>query len=179
MEAVFEMDIFVEHMVKRKKTVMDYLKVLFVLIGGFFIVLVTPFLFVVIPSIGSLSLAIVVLIVYIMYKLVTSVNLEYEYILTNSELDVDKIVNLRTRKKMAEVNFHKIDFFGKISSPEYNKYLKDNSVKKIFACKDIKDAETFFVVFENNEGKKMLMFSPSEKMIKSISMINPQKCIVG
>ncbi len=180
MEAVCKMDIFVEHMVKRKKTIMDYIKVLAVLIGGLFLVLIVPLIMGAIPSLGSLSLVVVVLIVYLMYKLVTSINVEYEYILTNSEMDVDKIINLRLRKKMAEVNFHKIDFFGKISSAEYNKYLRDNSIKKIFACKDIKDAESYFVVYESDDnGKMMLIFSPSEKMIKNISIINPQKCIVG
>ena len=126
MEAVCKMDIFVEHMVKRKKTVMDYIKVLAVLLGGLFLILIVPLIAVVIPSIGSLILVMVILIVYLMYKLVTSINLEYEYILTNAEMDVDKIVNLRSRKKMAEVNFHKIDFFGKVRCEEYNKYLKKN-----------------------------------------------------
>ncbi len=179
MEAICKMDIFVEHMVKRKKTVMDYIKVLAVLVVGLFLVLIVPIVAVVIPAMSSLTLVLVILIVYLMYKLVTSINLEYEYILTNSEMDVDKIINLRTRKKVAEVNFHKIDFFGKVSSAEYNKYLKDKSIKKIFACKNIKDAETCFVVYENDDGKKMLVFSPSEKMVKSIGIINPQKCIVG
>lgn len=173
------MDVFVEHMVKRKKTAIDYIKVLAVLIGGLFLVLVVPFISVAVPSMSSLSLIIVVLIVYLMYKLVTSINIEYEYILTNSEMDVDKIVNLRTRKKITEVNFHKIECFGKVSSGEYNQYLRNNTIKKIIACRDIKDAENCFVVFESEkDGKTMLVFSPSEKMIKSISMINPQKCIV-
>lgn len=179
MEAVCKMDIFVEHMVKRKKTVMDYIKVLAVLVVGLFLVLIVPVIAAVFPSMGSLTLVLVILIVYLMYKLITSINLEYEYILTNSEMDVDKIINLRTRKKVAEINFHKIDFFGKVSSTEYSKYLKDNSIKKIFACRDIKDVETCFVVYENDDGKMMLVFSPSEKMIKNISMLNPLKCIVG
>ncbi len=174
------MDIFVEHMVKRKKNVMDYIKVLSVLIVGLFLILIVPFIGVVIPSAGSMALILVILIIYLMYKLVTSINLEYEYILTNAEMDVDKIINLRTRKKVAEVNFHKIDFFGKAGSAEYNNSLKNRNIKKIFACRDIKDAETYFVVFESDDnGKMMLIFSPSEKMVKSISVINPQKCIVG
>ena len=172
------MDVFVEYMVKRKKTAMDYIKVLGILVTGLLIVFILPMFAAWIPMIGSLLFVVVALVVYLMYKLVTSINVEYEYTLTNSEMDVDKIINLRSRKKVTEVNFHKIECFANIRNAAFNNYSKDFNIKKIYACRDSRDDETYFVVYENDDKRTMLLFTPNEKMCKNIKMLNPQKCMI-
>lgn len=174
----FKMDVFVEYMVKRKKNITDFLKVIGVLIGGFVLMLVLGSVFGALPALGSISLFILAGIVYLMYYLVTSINLEYEYILTGTELDVDKIINVRKRKKMTTVNIRGIECFSKLKNAEYNSYKNDSGINKIYACIDKNDLETYFVVFFEKEKKTMLLFNPNEKIADRIKTLNPQKTFI-
>ena len=169
------MEVFIEYMVKRKKTPIDYLKVFGILLGGFILMmLVTTFLSAV-PFIGSFVLLMIAGIVYLMYHFVTSINLEYEYILTETELDVDKIINTRRRKRLTTVNIRGVECFAKISSPELKRYSDNPKIKKIYACRDIRDEETNFVVYTSKDETKLLFFNPNQKITDRIKALNPQK----
>src|SRR5690554_5559375 len=94
------MDVFLEKIVERKKTSKDTL----ISIG---IVLAIPVAFIVvvnIPFIGQLlrgfELIILVGLVYGAYHLIRSRNIEYEYIVTNGELDIDMIMARKKRKRI-------------------------------------------------------------------------------
>jgi len=174
------MEVFIEYMVKKSKKPSDYLKVMGVMLGGFILILfVMGFLGTMVPFLGSFVLLISVGIIYLMYMFITSINIEFEYILTDSELDVDKIINVRRRKRLTTVNIRGVDCFAKISSPEFNRYNSNAKVKKIYACRDVKDSETCFVVFTSNDETKMLFFNPNEKISDRIKTLNPQKTYIG
>ena len=53
--------------------------------------------------IGMLPM-VIVLIFYIAYRINTSFDVEFEYILTNGELDIDKITHKRRRKRTYQRN---------------------------------------------------------------------------
>lgn len=172
------MEVFIEYMVKRKKTAADYMKVMCVLFGGLLVIFLATVLLSPIPFVGSFVFLIVAGIIYFMYYLVTSINLEYEYILTDTELDVDKIINIRRRKRMTTVNIRGVDCFGRVSSPELKRYSENAKIKKLYACRDIRDDETKFVVFTSNEEVKLLFFDPNEKITDRIRTLNPQKTYI-
>ena len=169
------MDIFLEQMIKRKRTIGDLLKVFFCVGCVFAIVWIFPMLLV-IPMIGTILFAICVLAVYFLYKMVCTINLEYEYTFTNGMMDVDKIINMRSRKSMVEVNIRKIEIAGKKDNPAFGKYMADRNVKKVYACSR-KDAEDLgFIVFQDKDSKnKMLLFNPNEELQEAIRRFNPQK----
>lgn len=171
------MDVFIEYMVKRKKSALDYAKILATLIAGLVVIYVVATIFTMIPFINSFILIAIAGVIYVMYILITSVNLEYEYIITNDELDVDSIANRRKRKQLTTVNLRHIECRGKISDKSFENYFHNKSVKKIYACKDIKDPETYFMVYYNNDNKNMLLFNANDKILKRIEVLNPQRGI--
>ena len=87
------MDVFIEYMVKKQNTGKDILLKIFYA-GASVVILVGSFLF--IPLLGQMFSMFAPLIgfgaVFGAWYLITSMNVEYEYILTNGEMDVDKIV---------------------------------------------------------------------------------------
>ena len=98
------MDIFIEYMVKKKKGMQDYLLMFGIsLFGVAALFLVFVILMSIIPQIASIILLLVVGGFYGIYRLITSFNLEYEYSLVNSEMDVDKIINVRKRKAFGTI----------------------------------------------------------------------------
>ena len=92
------MDIFCEYIVKVKRSPLEIL----ISVLGVFLAAILIFL-----SLGLLSTAfssfvllIDAAIVYGVYILVTHFDVEYEYIFTNGDLDIDKIIAKRKRKRM-------------------------------------------------------------------------------
>lgn len=172
------MEVFVEYMVKKKKSPLDYLKVALLLLAGLFVVFILMN-FILIQFIGTIVLLVIAGIVYLVYRLVTSINLEYEYILTNSDIDVDMIINARRRKRMTTVNLRSVECFAQKKSPEFNRFSNSQGIKKLFACRDAADDNTCFVVYTEGEQTKMLFFDPNEKIADRIKTLNPQKTFLS
>ena len=74
----------------------------------------TALLFTFGTMIMMLGLMITIGAVYLGYYLVTSLNIEYEYILTNGEVDFDKITAQRSRKRLISVKLNTAVDFGKV-----------------------------------------------------------------
>ncbi len=170
------MDIFIEEIIRRKKTPMDFVIVLGVLLLGsllsaVLLAIVLPVFF----NYGAFVLALVIAVLYGVYYTISSLNVEYEYALINTELDIDKIINKNRRKRLTTPNIREIEAFGGKKSYEYGKYLKDSSVTKIYACRDKMAEDIFFLVYYQGDTKMMLLFNPSERIIDQIAKRNPQK----
>lgn len=173
------MDIFVEEIVRKRKTFSDIIKVLGLVLAA---TIIAAIVFTVVlpmaPQFGSGLFLLVILAYYGAYWLATSLNLEYEYSLVSHEIDVDKIMNRKKRKRLTTVDIKKVDAFGYRDSNnhEYQKFLGDISIKKIYACED-KSAENFFVVYFEDSVKKMLIFSPTNKIVELIEKMAPKKIV--
>lgn len=169
------MDVFIEHMVQKKKNITDYVKILATLVIGLILIFVVSVVFMSVPYIASFMLLAVAGVIYLMYQLITSINVEYEYALVNSELDVDKILNAKKRKSVCSVNLRHIDYFGSLSDSEYERFSSNPEIKKVYACTDITDVNTKFIVFSAEDEKKMLLFDPNEKMIERVEFYNRRR----
>ena len=174
------MDIFVEEIVRKRKTFSDIIKVLgLVLAATIFAAIIFMVVLPMAPQFGSVLFLVIVAGYYGAYWLATSLNLEYEYSLVSHEIDVDKIMNRKKRKRLTTVDIKKIDAFGykDSKSHEYQKFLADVSVKKIYACEDKTAGDCFFVVYFEDSLKKMLVFSPTDKIVELIEKMAPKKTI--
>lgn len=172
------MEVFIEYMVKKKKTPADYLKVVLFLFAGILaIFILMNFMF--IQFIGTFALLAAVGVVYLLCRLVTSINLEYEYTLTNFDIDVDKITNARRRKRLTSINLRAAEAFGNKKSPEFGRYYNLPNIKRIFACRSFSDENTCFIVYKDGEQSTILLFDPNEKIADRIKALNPQKTFLA
>lgn len=169
------MDIFVEEMVKRKKSAIDGFVMLGAVVLG--IALVFALLTFVPAQFMFFGLLLVAVVVYYTYRVVLSFNVEYEYSLVNTEIDIDKIENQRRRKRLTTATIKGLEVFGfcKDKTDEYDKYKNDTQVKKVFACSEKTSLDNYFFVYFENGVKKMLIFNPSEKIVSVIEKFNPKK----
>ncbi len=169
-------DIIVEQIVKKQKNAKDSLMVLGIV--ALCVAVVVVLYMVVLPLLPQFSSVIFLLIalsVYYTYILAGNFNLEYEYSLVNYELDVDKIASKKYRKKVTHVDLTNIEAFDSKDLPEFEKYLNDESINKVYACR-LKDAEdTHFLIYTENLTKKMLIFSPGEEMVAGIKKMGARR----
>lgn len=164
------MENYIEYMVKKRTSAIDYIQAFLFIIAGFILLCVASFF----AILGPFMLAIAVGIVYATYKFVSRINLEYEYLIVNGELDVDKIINRKARKKVESVKLRQIEDFGLCGSEKESRYFNNREYKKLFACESAKEGYAF-IVYTKEGSKKILIFTPNDEMIEYIKKVNPGK----
>lgn len=173
------MDVFLEQLVKHKKTAADYVKLTLLTVlaaaltlAGLAVNLIYGrYLF----GMGYLLIA---AIWYFYYLAVQMFNIEYEYILTNSEMDIDKVMSKKGRKNVTSINFKEIEICARANDEEYKAVReRTEGYEKIIDASGSMDGQNvYFVDYHAENGKRRVYFQPTEKMIDAIYKFNP-RCV--
>lgn len=158
------MDVFVEQIVAIKKTGKDFIAYAGIVLLALILMLI-GYIF-----LTSIFIAIAAAVIFGAYKLFLRFNIEYEYIVTNGALDMDKIIAKSSRKRMISFDISSIQRIEK-----YNGVLPNNIEKDcLFFCN--KNDEDAFIVYYKEEGKqqKTFVFAPNEKVREAIKSILPR-----
>ena len=159
---MFEDDIFVEEMVVRKKTVLNYLlSALIVLAAVALIVLV----WLVVPFVSTVLIIILGFAAYLGLKFQYT---EYEYSFTSGELDVDRIQAKRKRKRMLEINQRSI----KVMAPYTAEYESETTAYKVTEVLDFSSSKNaagrwFFICERTDGGCSFVVLQPSRKLLEA------------
>ncbi len=95
--------------------------------------------------------------VYGGYFLFSSFDIEYEYIITNGELDVDKIIAKRSRKRLLTVKVTEFTDFGIITDEP------DRGDRTIFMVTGSGESDYYADFKHAKHGDCRLIFSPNER----------------
>lgn len=147
------MDTFVEQIVAIKKTGKIW--------GAYFLIALLAIILLSASMLFLKGLFIVMaaLIFYGVFKLYSMLNIEYEYIVTNSTMDIDKIIAKSSRKRVVSFDLTAVQriekFNGKLPSSIANDCF--------FVCN--KDDENALILYYKQEGKpqKSFVFAPNER----------------
>ena len=121
------MDIFTEHIVRKRKDIKD----VFISIGLIAAAIVFSFITLMfLRYLSSFGLLIIAGIIYGAYWLVSSRNIEYEYIVTNGDLDVDIIVAQKRRKRLVSVHSRDISILAPVNDERFKREYEDVNIKK-------------------------------------------------
>lgn len=155
------MDIFCEYMVKRKKGAKEIIQAATVIFTAIFITLL---LFVYLPQI---SFVLMCGTWYGAWWLISRTDTEFEYIVTSTILDVDKITAKRSRKRILSVDLKEI-----LSCAPLDGASSEN-IKTIDATpRGIEDG-VYAVDFDKNATKTRLLIKPNKKMLANIRKASP------
>ena len=171
------MDTFIEFMVIKKKSGQDYLAMAGIAVLASLLAFIL--FFIVMPLSGAFASIVFLLLVgviYFAFKWIMSFNEEFEYSLVNNEIDIDKIMDRKKRKRLTTVNVRQLDEFGVCkNSRELQKHLNDSNIKKIYACSGKDDEGVYYALYTDKEKRTLLLFNPNEKMVNVIKKLNPLK----
>lgn len=169
------MDSFIEYMIQQKKTAKDIIKqVLVYTIAVFISLILMVAAFIFIPQFISFAPMVIALVFFGAYKITSAYNVEYEYILTNGELDIDKITNRKKRKRLLTVHCKTFTCFSKVGNPEYKNEENAQFSKVIDARAHSKTYDDYYAVFFINGQKTKLLFNPTQKMIDIFKIFAPR-----
>lgn len=158
-------DVYIEYMVKKKndlKTTLTKVAILFSsLLVCFFALLLIRSMF-----IGQIALLAAVGSIVLAWYLITGLNLEFEYIYTNGEMDIDKVSAKRKRKRMLTVqisSFEQFDVYDK-------EKVRTSDYEMVFvACTHQSDEGVYYASFRGKKGQKcLLLFNPNDGIKNAI-----------
>jgi len=104
------------------------------------------------------------------FKLYSLLEVEYEYIITNSSMDIDKITAKSSRKRIFSFELTEIEKIEK-----YRKEMPGDIINDaFFACN--RDDENVYVLVINQEGKgkKSVVISPNERLREAMVKFLPK-----
>lgn len=169
------MDVFVEQMVKRRMTGKDLFLVFACLILAVLIFIFSVFFMpIVLGELAFLGAIVGVGVIYAAYFLITNMNVEYEYIITNGEIDIDKIIGKRKRKRLVTANIRTFEDFGLYKQEEHS---GNNYTNRIFSTESTY-SENYYAVFTHAKfGKVLLVFTPDERTVEALKKYIPVKIL--
>lgn len=122
------------------------------------------------PILGSLNLLLIFGILFGAFKLSTLFNVEYEYIITNGTLDIDKITNRSARKRILSLELPQVSRLEKFN-PHMLTTL--NAKEVVIACNSGDDAY-LLVAEKEGKGSSYLVFAPDERLRSAIVKFVPK-----
>ena len=166
------MDTFMEKLVTRKKTLTDHLITIGAVIGSALLILLALSIPILIQL--GLSLVLAAVAAYLGYRVITSRNIEYEYIVTNGDLDIDMIVSKRKRKRIFSANCKEFDIVSPVKSSHFDQSVQ--SIKnRIDASSSIDSPDAYFITLNYNGERTLVIFEPTEKMLNNFRLYIPRK----
>lgn len=161
------MDIFVEQLITKRKTPMENLLIVLIILVTIAICIFSlVWLPQLLPILSFLNILIVAGAIYGAYRLICKFNIEYEYSVTNGDITIDKIFSKRNRKKVSSFDAKTCSQMGKYLSSEHEQRAYD---KIIDVSKNIKSDDNWYMVFSNT----VLIFSPDERTLTAIKKFLP------
>lgn len=148
------MDVYVEQLIAIKKNSKTYLCYAGITIATLILMAITLMLF------GNIAIVAIFLILYGAFKLYSMFNIEYEYIVTNSTIDIDKIIAKSSRKRMTS-----FDLTAVLRIEKYNGHIPSEvSNNCFFACNE-NDPNAYILHYkQEGQPQKAFVFAPDDRI---------------
>lgn len=163
-------DIFIEQIVKRKRTMRDRAVfiitiILVILIPATIMILALNDL--IMHYFAVLALFILLMGIWFIWFTRSHQNIEFEYQMVQDILVVSKIIAKRKRKELLKLDTHNIEQLAKGDEPEYKKV---KFVRVIDAAADSSDEKnTWYAVYSPaGGGRRALFFNPNERVLNAM-----------
>ncbi|MBQ1433366.1 MAG: hypothetical protein IIZ09_09755 [Ruminococcus sp.] len=164
------MDSFKEQIIKKQKTSRDSMMKTIYIIGTVVLASLVMLIGLTMTFMLPIGFIIAALIIYGGYRLIQGLDLEYEYIFTNGELDVDKVIAAKSRKNLVTVNIGDTTDIGEFSGEDSG----SKTVVMASACDS--DRQDYFIDFKHSEyGDTRVIFTPDNDMLCAIKTYLPRQ----
>ena len=160
------MDVFFEQIIPIKKTG----KTIAAVVGIYLLAFILIFLLVTI-FFSPLTILLCCGVAYGAFWLSSKLNVEFEYIITNGTMDIDKIVNKSSRKRILSFELSKVTRLEKYNPAAISNI---NSKEIVFACSTTEEDVYYMSAERNAKGNVNLVFAPNAKTKTAIEKFAPK-----
>ena len=157
------MDLFVEQIVKKKMESKEKIMAVGIAVAA---VVVCFFIFLFSQYLMAFTLVLVAGAIFGAYWLITNMNLEFEYAITNGDITVDKIIARRRRKRVVSIDAKDVEAMGKYRVSEH---ISKSYDQRMIAARDANDTDAWYITFHHRvHGHVLLVFSPNDRTLEAI-----------
>lgn len=159
-------DFYTEQLIKKQTDTKDTLKkvgLIAVTVLSVFLAFITPV---------GIILPIILIIVDVL--VIQSLNVEYEYVFVNGDLDIDKIMNKSRRKRMFSVDADQMELLAPVGAVELMQYKK---VKTYDYTSGTGNAQVYGLIISDKGEVKQILFEPNETIVEGFFIKAPRKVI--
>lgn len=157
-------DCYIEQLVKQRPPFSTRLKKAALIIATIIVIL-----FVVI---NPLVFPIIILMIALDRFLFKRMDLEYEYVFFNGDLDIDKVMAKESRKRILATNIKDMDVIAPSGSVELQAYQK---LKTYNYSTRTPGNKTYEAVITKKGRKVKVIFEPNEEILKGMRLYAPRK----
>ena len=162
-------DLYTEASVKKRVTVTDTLiKVVVIFLVAVMIVFGFMLNKMLITLLGMLG-------AFVAYTLLPRLNVVYEYIFCDGQLDFDKIMAGEKRKHLYRLDFEQVLIMAPANSHALDGYKSNPATKKIDFTSLEMDRKVYCIVESSGDLQTLVYFEPNEKMLSYIKQKAPRK----
>lgn len=159
-------DFYTEQLVKRQTTGKDRLLkmlLIFVTVLSVFIVFVFP-----------LGMILPVVLAVVDVFLFQRMDVEYEYLFVNGELDIDKIIHKARRKRVCSVNVNDMEVLAPMSSGEARQY---QGIKMKDYTSASGNGKEYVLVTKEKGVLTKILFEPNDDIVEGFFLLAPRKVV--
>ena len=157
------MDIFVEQIVKKKMESKEKIMAVGIAVAA---VVVCFFIFLFSQYLMAFTLVLVAGAIFGAYWLITNMNLEFEYAITNGDITVDKIIARRRRKRVVSIDAKDVEAMGKYRVSEH---ISKSYDQRMIAARDANGTDAWYITCHHRvHGHVLLVFSPNDRTLEAI-----------
>lgn len=183
-------DIFMEYLVKKKKDTKDKVLIGLTVFGAVilsFVIITAMFGIAGIIFSGgqanplsqmifSIGLLIVAFAWYMVYFFVGTRNVEYEYIMTNNDFDIDKVMAKKGRKHLISFDVKEAVCIASVKDNENNSAYKNppEGAKLLDYSTGSNISEAYFADVVIEGDRRIVVFQPTTKMVEAMWRFNPR-----
>jgi len=183
-------DVYLEYLIKHKKDTKAKIATVAIYVGAgiltiFMLMLIFAFA---IAGAGtgiseiafSVGLVLIAFMWYFAFFFAQKFNIEYEYIMTNASMDIDKIMSKSQRKRVITFEFTDVEICANIKDEAHNDaYKRGSGERKVLDLTgDISNGGVYFVDFTNEGERTRVLFQPTSKMMEAARRFNPRNVFV-
>lgn len=161
-------DFYTEQLVKQKTS----MKAMLIKVGLILLTILSGLAIFIIPAVGFLVPVIMIVVDMFVFK---RLDLEFEYLYINGDLDIDKIMSQQSRKRVLSVNVKEMEIMAPVGYAELRPY---EHLKKIDCSSAEANRKIYGMVVPHKGQTVMVLFEPNDTIINGIRMLAPRKVLI-
>lgn len=112
------------------------------------------------------------------YFIIPNLDLEYEYVFVNGELDIDKIAAKSKRKRAKSFDLSKMEIMAPVNSHRMDYQNHNTNLKTLDFSSGNKSHKIFAIIIPDDKEVYKVLIEPDQELIENIQKSCPRKVFV-
>lgn len=162
-------NVYLEQMVKREGTAMDWLKRIGMIVAG---LLLSGVALVILGSFFAIVFVVVVWMIWILWR---RLDKEYEYIYTDGHLDIDCVYHRSTRRSMVSIDCREFEIVAPAEAAEHQRLFEKKYDKVLDAGRGGVRENTYIAICNRDGNTLKMYFEPNDRILEAMKKYIPRK----